>query len=109
MTQSYYPSSKKQQAPSPGVMEKPTGRIGSYSTPQLPPPPCCQPRHLWRRPSSSEMTTKLRFFLADISMSAVNCPETEQKNKAAHEALLIFGVPLADSAVTQSCSSKAPP
>lgn len=35
MTQSYYPWSKKQQTPSPGVMEKPTDRTGSYSTPQL--------------------------------------------------------------------------
>lgn len=52
------------------------------------------------------MTTKLSFSLADISMSAVNCPETEQKNKPAHEALLIFGVALADSIVTQSSSSK---
>lgn len=52
------------------------------------------------------MTTKLRFFLGDILMSPVNYPEMEQKNKAAHGALLISGVPLADSAVTRPCSSK---
>lgn len=82
-----YPSPRKQQAPSLGVMEEPTRGPGGCSIPQLPPLPCCKPRHPRRKPSSSEIITKLSFFLADTSTPVVKHSETEWQEEPAHRGI----------------------